>query len=267
MKRHIDFLVVPQGKEPALNFRLPTWLVKTIVIVLSVWVLGMIIATIFLGRLTSRAVTADLLERENERLRNYNAKVIEIEKSFRKNLEMVARIAKMAGIEIENINPSPSMLSDSIGQDSSGTAIVAGLPGDRVAVSTEELEKMRTPKGRPLYGWITRGFQPSSEGGKEKHEGIDIAVREGTPIVATATGEVTFSGWDKAFGNLIVLDHGDGYQTMYGHNQKNLVSKGQKVYKGDMIALSGNTGRSSAPHLHYEVMKDGAAVDPSPYLD
>jgi murein DD-endopeptidase MepM/ murein hydrolase activator NlpD len=267
MGKHIDFLVVPQGREPALNFRLASWLVKLIIIAMAVWVILLIVATLFFGRLTSRALTANMLERENERLRDYNAKVVEIEKSFRKNLELVARIADMAGVEIEDVASIPAAMADSLYSDSSKTATVSGLPGDQVALSIDKLETMRVPQGRPLYGWITRGFNPDTTGAKEKHEGIDIAVKEGTPMVATATGKVTFSGWDKVFGNLLIIDHGNGFQTVYGHNQKNIASKGQKVYKGDVIALSGNTGRSSAPHLHYEVIKDGVPVDPSPYLD
>ena len=267
MSKYIDFLVVPQGREPSLNFRLPSWLVKVLFGVVLFWILGLIVATLFYGKLSSRALTADTLEIENDRLRDYNAKVLEIESSFRKNMALTARIAEMAGIEIENINSSFSANYDSIVTDSSGRTIIAGFPGDPVPLSIDELEKLRTPKGRPLYGWITRGFNPEGKDGKEKHEGIDIAVKEGTPIVATATGNVAYSGWDKIFGNLLIIDHGNNFQTVYGHNQKNIVSKGQKVYKGDVIALSGNTGRSSAPHLHYEVLENGEPVDPSPYMD
>jgi murein DD-endopeptidase MepM/ murein hydrolase activator NlpD len=264
---HIVFLVIPQGREPSFNFRLRSWAVKALLVILAIWLLGMMVATAFYGKLTGRAVTANLLEAENERLRNYNAKVVEIEKSFRKNLMLVARIAEMAGIQIEDINLSFGSMYDSLYVDSTGQIVIAGLPGDDIPLSLEELEKLRVPKGRPLYGWITRGFTPSQEDGKEKHEGIDIAVKEGTPIVATATGRVAFSGWDKVFGNLLIIDHGNGFQTVYGHNQQNLATLNQKVYKGDVIALAGNTGRSSAPHLHYEVRKDGEQVDPSPYLD
>lgn len=267
MSKYIDFLVVPQGSEPSFNFRLQSWLVKVLLISLTMWFIGLITATVFYSKLSSRAITATFLERDIERLRDYNAKVVEIEKSFRINLALTARIAEMAGIEIENINPSFSVNYDSVITDSSGRTVIAGLAGDSVPLSIEELAKLTTPKGRPLYGWITRGYNPEGSNVKEKHEGIDIAVKEGTPIVATATGEIVFSGWDKIFGNLLIIDHKNGLQTVYGHNQKNIVSKGQKIYRGDVIALSGNTGRSSAPHLHYEVIKDGEPIDPSPYLD
>lgn len=267
MAKYIDFLVIPQGQEPALNIRVRSWMMKALAIAAIIWVVAMISISIFYGKLSSRAVTAGMLKAENEKLRDYNAKVLEIEKSFRKNLAMVSRIAEMAGVEIENVDGAVKAVYDSLHADSSTRATVAGLAGDPVALSEEELDKLRIPKGRPLYGWVTRGFNPSPSDGKEKHDGIDIAVKDGTPIVATATGIVVFSGWDKIFGNMIIIDHENNYKTEYGHNQKNMVNKGQKVFKGDVIALSGGTGRSSAPHLHYEVVKDGEPVDPLPYLD
>lgn len=265
MKKYIDFMVIPQGQQPAMNFRLATWQAKAIIIVLVIWIVALIGATIFYSKLVNSAITASLLRQENEKLRDYNAKVVEIEKSFRKNLALVSRIAEMAGIEIKEIDESLGAAYDSMQADSSERVIIAGMQADKIPLSAEELEKFVIPKGRPLYGWITRRFNVSDN--TDRHEGIDIAVKEGTPIVATATGTVEFAGWDKDFGNLAIIDHGNGYKTFYGHNEKNLVSMGQKVYKGDVIALSGNTGKSSAPHLHYEIEKDGAAVDPSPYLD
>jgi murein DD-endopeptidase MepM/ murein hydrolase activator NlpD len=265
MKKYIDFMVIPQGQQPAMNFRLATWQTKAIVVVLAVWIIALIAASIFYGKLINSAVTASLLKQENEKLRDYNARVVEIEKSFRKNQALVSRIAEMAGIEIKEVEESLGAVYDSMQADSSERVIIGGMQADKIPLSADELEKFVIPKGRPLYGWITRRF--NIDGDNDRHEGIDIAVKEGTPIAATATGITEFAGWDKDFGNLIIIDHGNGYKTIYGHNEKNLVSMGQKVYKGDVIALSGNTGKSSAPHLHYEIEKDGVPIDPSPYLD
>ena len=265
MKKYFDFMVIPHGREPAINFRLSKRLVITIIGLMGLWIVALLMVTIFYGRLLQKAMTAELYAKENEKLRDYNSRVVAIEKSFKKNLELVAKIAAMAGIEIEDFNPPLETLADSTRADSTGRVVLAGLAGDAVALSTEELEQMRIPQGRPLYGWITRGFSPSGE--KEQHNGVDIAVKEGTPVVATATGKVKFAGWDAAFGNMIIIDHGGDYQTVYGHNQKMMVTKDENVYKGDVIALSGNTGRSSAPHLHYEVIKNDVPIDPTPYLD
>ena len=92
-------------------------------------------------------------------------------------------------------------------------------------------------------------------------------MKEGTNVSATAAGVVISADWDDNLGNLVVIDHENGYITMYGHNQKLLVKKGDRVLKGDIIALSGNTGHSTAPHLHYEIIKDNKPIDPAPFLD
>ncbi|MCD6161264.1 MAG: peptidoglycan DD-metalloendopeptidase family protein [candidate division Zixibacteria bacterium] len=266
MKKYIDILIVPQGQEPSFNFRLSSIVARIVIFLVALWMISLIAATIFYGKISYRAMEADLLENENEKLRDYSARVVEIERSFNKNQKLVAKIASLAGIEIDDMNSSYELLDDSLQIDTANQETVAGFIGDIVPLSTEELEKFRIPQGRPLYGWITRGFN-NGEDGQEKHLGIDIAVREGTPIVVTATGVVVLAGWDDAFGNIIMVDHENGYKTVYGHNQKMMTSLNEKVYKGDVIALSGNTGRSSAPHLHYEILKDNIAIDPSPFLD
>jgi murein DD-endopeptidase MepM/ murein hydrolase activator NlpD len=111
-------------------------------------------------------------------------------------------------------------------------------------------------------GFITRGHLED----KSSHTGVDIAVPEQTPVRATASGLVTRIGWNNVYGNYIEIMHSDGYSTLYGHNSRLIVGGGQWVRRGEIIAFSGNTGRSTAPHLHYEVRHKGVAVDPQPYL-
>ena len=115
----------------------------------------------------------------------------------------------------------------------------------------------------PARGKITSGF---GRRGQKNHNGIDIALPTGTPVKAADGGTVTFSGRQGTYGYLVIIDHGEGYTSYYGHNSKNLVSKGDKVHKGQTIALSGNTGRSTGPHLHFEVRKFGVPVNPINYL-
>jgi murein DD-endopeptidase MepM/ murein hydrolase activator NlpD len=118
----------------------------------------------------------------------------------------------------------------------------------------------------PLYGgWISNEFTAAS-GGKPKHQGIDLAVKEGTPVKAAGSGVVSFCGWTSDLGNVIVIDHGNGFLTRYGHNSRNTVEKGDIVKQGKIIAFAGNSGRSSAPHLHFEIWKDGVPVNPRDYL-
>jgi murein DD-endopeptidase MepM/ murein hydrolase activator NlpD len=98
------------------------------------------------------------------------------------------------------------------------------------------------------------------------HAGIDLAGPLGTPVYATADAVVGRSEWANGYGNLIELNHGRGIQTRYGHLSKSLVKPGQRVKRGEQIALMGSTGRSTGSHLHYEVRIDGKAVNPVPFL-
>ncbi|MBE9582687.1 MAG: M23 family metallopeptidase [Proteobacteria bacterium] len=126
-----------------------------------------------------------------------------------------------------------------------------------------------TPAIRPTTGWFSSGFgyriSPFT-GLKEFHRGLDIATRRGTPIVAPADGVVTFAGKKGGLGNMLVIDHGHGKVTRYGHMQKWLARRGTHVKRGDKIGLVGNTGRSTAPHLHYEVHVNGIPVNPGKYI-
>lgn len=126
-----------------------------------------------------------------------------------------------------------------------------------------------TPAIRPTTGWVTSKFGSRVSpitGIRQLHSGLDIANRVGTPINATADGVVSFVGDRGAIGIVVNIDHGHGIVTRYGHLSKALVTKGQRVKRGDVIAEMGNTGRSTGPHLHYEVRLDGTAVDPVKYI-
>ena len=126
-----------------------------------------------------------------------------------------------------------------------------------------------TPSIRPTKGWITSGFKRRRDpftGRMSWHRGLDVSTNVGTPVVAPADGIVTYSGKKVDFGNIVTIDHGYGYQTRYGHNSKLLARKGQKVKRGQVIAFVGNTGRSTGPHLHYEVLRNGVPVNPMDYI-
>lgn len=97
------------------------------------------------------------------------------------------------------------------------------------------------------------------------HYGMDFSAKTGTDVFATGNAKVVYSGWRQGYGNMVMLDHGYGYQTLYAHLFKSLVRVGQKVQRGDIIGLVGNTGASVGPHLHYEVHRDGRPVDPRNY--
>ncbi len=127
----------------------------------------------------------------------------------------------------------------------------------------------------PTRGWVTsdfgdsRGFGRRSSGGHRfgrMHEGIDIAAPKGTPIMASGDGFVTYVGYRAGYGNTIVIDHGNGISSVYAHCSAVFVNEGNRVSRGMIIAAVGNTGRSTGPHLHYEVRVDGVPVNPMQYI-
>jgi murein DD-endopeptidase MepM/ murein hydrolase activator NlpD len=121
------------------------------------------------------------------------------------------------------------------------------------------------PSRLPLRGGLNSAFGPRLSpwtGKPEFHSGIDLAAASGTPVKATAGGTVRFAGAAEGYGNSVIVDHGAGVESRYGHLQTVGVARGQRVERGQLLGLSGNTGRSTAPHLHYEVLVDGRPVDP-----
>ena len=126
------------------------------------------------------------------------------------------------------------------------------------------------PSARPVnLATYTSGFGVRSDpfrGSAAMHAGIDLAGPMGTPIYATADGIVDRAEWSGGYGNMVEIEHGKGLQTRFGHLSRMLVQPGQRVTRGQMIALMGSTGRSTGSHLHYEVRIDGHAVNPVPFL-
>ncbi len=126
-----------------------------------------------------------------------------------------------------------------------------------------------TPSIWPVKGWITSGFGARASpltGEPGRHMGVDIANEVDTPIRSTADGIVTYSGWEAGYGRLVVIEHGYGYSTRYGHLARIAVKVGDEVKRGQVIAYMGSTGRSTGSHLHYEVRIHGMPVDPEKYL-
>jgi len=126
-----------------------------------------------------------------------------------------------------------------------------------------------TPTIWPVKGMFTGGYgyrHSPFTGLREMHEGLDVAAPHGTPIVATADGVVSFSGPLSAFGNVVFINHGHGFTTFYAHNSSNRVKEGQMVKRGEVIAYIGTSGRTTGPHVHYEVQVNGVTVNPLKYI-
>lgn len=132
------------------------------------------------------------------------------------------------------------------------------------------LQEAVQPAGRPIKrGWISSYFGMRTDpftGRREMHKGMDFAGKAGSEVIAVAAGVVTWAGSRYGYGNLVEINHGNGYVTRYGHNQEVLVKVGDAVKKGQALALMGSTGRSTGPHVHFEVRYKGKTIDPKKFI-
>ncbi|SCG84471.1 putative metalloprotease yebA [Proteiniborus sp. DW1] len=165
--------------------------------------------------------------------------------------EIVAKVEKHNGIEVAKEIIKETILSQPVAQ-----IVIKGTKNPPPKQGTGSFQM-------PTRGTLTSRF--GSRWGRA-HTGIDLAARTGTAIYAADGGTVTFSGSNGSYGYMVEIDHGGGFTTRYAHCSKIYVKKGEKVYKGQHIAAVGNTGRSTGPHLHFEVRKNGVAQDPYKYL-
>lgn len=137
----------------------------------------------------------------------------------------------------------------------------------RIAIIARQRYLDAIPSMWPTDGYVSSGFGYRTYPDSEFHPGLDIVNDYGSPVYATASGVVEASGWDGGYGYKIVIDHGNGYKTWYGHNSRLLVSAGDTVHRGEEIAQIGSTGFATGPHVHYEILLWGSPIDPAGYLD
>lgn len=195
-----------------------------------------------------------------------------------------AGLVAAAPAQAESATAAASMVPsvDMPAKDAVGSA-VTNADGDRqfeqLFASWERMDKVSAgiattsvsvPAAMPLMGArMSSGYGMRNHpvlGGMRGHKGVDLAAPTGTPVYATADGYVSKADWFSSYGKYISIEHGASLQTRFAHLSDMVVSAGDKVKKGDLIGYVGSTGRSTGPHLHYEVRVDGVAVDPSPYM-
>ncbi len=249
LNSYVTLMIIPDGAEARRGVRMRQWHYRAILGGLALFILGIVLFFIFYGKIMTKAVLADKFQEENERLLKYQYKVQLLEQNLNQTREIVSRLTSLAGVDIKFPEmPDDSTLFASL--DEAAMAAVQRAAGPDLSV----------PSGLPVKGFITQDF--ILEDSTHYHPGIDIACAEGTPVLATATGEVVMSGFDAIYGNIVVIKHNDSTTTLYGHNKEILVEKGEKVLPGSRLALSGNTGKSTAPHVHYEIRVNDEPINP-----
>jgi murein DD-endopeptidase MepM/ murein hydrolase activator NlpD len=246
------------------SLRIPLWLFRVVLVCLALCVLFFIFGAFTYTRLLAKASSVDDLQIENQILRDYTERVHSLESDLKTNRMLLRRMMELAGIDDVQYGSD----SGTAGAAFEETApLVTSSQIYNEAAPASDTVNRSVPNGTPMLGTFSRGFAATASAGIRRHLGLDIAAKEGTPVYATADGKVEFASWDETFGNYLVIDHLSGYKTCFGHNRAILVSVGDNVKKGELISLSGNTGKSSAPHLHYEIRLSGEPVDPTNFMD
>lgn len=250
------------------ELRMPRFLFGALVVVIGLCVLAPVVILV----LPAGIADVTFGHSWKEQMKSVEDKSTELARNLEELKETVRTIRRLAGVERFDTD-SPVRVEGEDGllaasRDGLPFLTDGGLPARVEAVTAGE----RTPPLRympsiwPVAGWVTREFQQGDDSIVATHFGLDVAARESAPVLSTADGIVTFADWDQNLGWLVEIDHGYDLATRYGHNARLRVDHGQLVRRGQIIALVGNTGRSTAPHLHYEVWKDNAPVDPRGYL-
>ncbi len=267
-RRHINVVIAPEDRSGTLTFRLQLGHFYALVIAASV--LFVLVAALVVNQAMDEAKLGELklLRRQNVQLKEKVKRIAAVERKIAE-LEVVEdKLMVMAGEREAARELAPVSVEGEEGARELVT-VAEGIRQFRELVTSRRGVALKAPDGKPVEkGWVTRGFAENAGlEGYSFHNGVDIACPEGTPVSATAPGVVTFAGEDPVYGRLVIIQHGlTGYSTFYGHNRELKVRAGQKVERGDTIAAVGNTGRSSAPHLHYEVRLHGVPVNPAKYM-
>jgi murein DD-endopeptidase MepM/ murein hydrolase activator NlpD len=268
-KKFFSIMIIPYEDSNVRSFRVSYLTVRIVFFFCLLLLAGALVLLLNQKRLVSLAAKASLYEQKNVELMRRNALILELAERVDKMESLYEQIGGMLGTSVEFSKPggglsyAPAETSLPAGEIGVMREEGKTVPGDFDREATIDNEGVLL-SGWPLTvrGYITRQFSMTNE----KHPGIDIAVPRNTPVKATGDGVVTEARYDPIYGNYVVINHGNRLSTFYAHNSRICVREGQRVQKDEVIAFSGSTGRSTAPHLHYELRKQNVPVDPQKFL-
>jgi murein DD-endopeptidase MepM/ murein hydrolase activator NlpD len=250
--RAVTIVIQRDGTTKTWSFRIPVWALRAGTVVGTIAAVILLLVVALYGPLLRAAARVPGMERELARLSAENIRVRELSAALDSAESRYAQVRQMMGGQI---------VKDPVAMSSS---LPVAPPIRARLASTIQLDTgVSLPKHWPLDepGYITRG-QIKAGGRDEAHPGIDIAVPVGNLVRASGGATVRQAGQDPEYGFFVLLDHSNEFQSMYGHLSRILVTPQATVVAGEVIGLSGNSGRSTAPHLHFEIRKQGLSLDP-----
>jgi murein DD-endopeptidase MepM/ murein hydrolase activator NlpD len=245
-------MVHRDGALASREVRLPLWLFRALTITVIVLSVVIVLSAALYAPIIRTAARVPGLNREVAQLREENDQVRYLAAALEQMEQQYEQVRTMLGGDVV---PPRTRTYDAV--------VVQPLLARTPSAESPYGEGLSLPRHWPLdvRGIVTRGTVSDNEEG-ERHTGIDIAVPMGTAIRASGGATVESAGWDPEYGLFVLLEHPEGYESMYGHASRLLAEVGDTVQAGEVIALSGSTGRSTAPHLHFEVLHEGQPIDP-----
>jgi murein DD-endopeptidase MepM/ murein hydrolase activator NlpD len=285
-KEH-TIIFVPHARARFRQFRASSRLLYGVAafVLLSV-ALGATFSTLWIRSFRrNREFSAIVAENQDlrTRAREMNGKLESLEKLLTEFEEKTRRLSIAAGLSAVNdpgtggvggLSAVPLDVTASVELGMNEATRRSGLLSSRLEVVEKKLSLQAdrlalTPTLAPSAGVLTAGFGMRNDpftGQREFHTGIDISTPTGNRVYAPANGTIVRVGWDKGYGRIVKVSHGYGVTTLFGHLATTRVTEGQRVRRGDLLALVGSTGRSTGPHLHYEVHLEGKPVNPLEYV-
>jgi len=258
----VTIMLVPHSRTDSLNFKLPT-------AVLGLLLIFVCVGFVYTMSLSAHVFDYYVMKKQNSYLSGQLQSMQTTVRSLQESEMEFKRLFSLG---------SRKKVLDAVNQESNGGSIdieelkrqvsesMASVSEIKSYLAKEQNTYRATPQGWPVEGRVSSGFgmrvHPQT-GRNQFHSGIDLSAPNGTPVHATADGIVSFADWNKGNGKVVVVEHGQGFSTIYAHNSRIDVKAGQTVKRGAVIAATGATGNATGPHVHYEVWKHGRCVNPS----
>ncbi len=282
--KHLSILIIPDDHTDPLTFKISSSMVKVLLIIASVLVIHIFAGAVFYYKFAVSNRYSKQLEVENINLKEDNRRINQMYDTVEDFIQFNSRLRNALGVDqgFEISDRKKSQVMNTFRRNinmipESEVNEEAALPQNPPISTKGKINFVTRTKSNyhqfasniptylPVEGLVTVDFR-KGDWLLPNHLGIDIAASRGSAVHAAADGVIIFSNWTEDLGNLIILYHFNGFFTYYGHNQILLKKDNSFVKKGETIALVGSSGRSTAPHLHFEVWRDGIPVDPKEYL-
>lgn len=304
--KKITFLFIPENQAEVKTLRLPVWAIRAVFVISAFFIVFAAFTANQVVKYKKIQADHDKnIERlvklnasQKSKIAKIQSNTIALENQIDGNMKLLGEIKKSIGLTNTNdsfdkaIINSELSLSKLIAEGTNSTHDMSNeivkinvsleMLSEKTIVQKKEIEKSMAPinaklaylravpTGKPINDSISAAYgtrtNPITHRGTEYHKGVDLGAKFGVNVYATGDGEVIFSGWNGGYGNVVIISHGYGFTTLYAHNSKLLVKTGDRVKRGQALAKTGSTGRSTAPHVHYEIKVNGKNVNPVKYF-